>query len=255
MLFGKFSILLQANIALKQTFLYFDTKKHFLHILLQTELLGGFFVLEIFIEIILFTLALSIDSFAASFAYGASNIKIPLMSIFTISGICSSILCISLLAGGSLLQLIPPAFSHNISFLLLFSIGLIKFFDSQVRRFINKGNFNRHEIHFHFLSLSFIITIYGNPEKANVDHGQELSPKEAISLAIALSLDSAAAGLGALSISSYPLPSFLCSFLFGILAVLFGSFLGNTLVKKTHSDFTWIGGLLLICLAIFERFF
>lgn len=212
-------------------------------------------MLELLTEIIVFTLALSIDSFGASFAYGASNIKIPLISIFTISGICSGILCLSLLAGGNLLQLIPPTISENISFLLLFTIGLIKFFDSQIRRCINNGKLNSREIHFHFLNLSFIITIYGNPEEANIDHGQDLSPKEAISLAIALSLDSAAVGLGAISISTYPIPVFLFSFLFGILAILCGSFLGTTLIKKTQMDFTWIGGLLLICLAIFERFF
>ncbi|MBO8462546.1 MAG: manganese efflux pump [Firmicutes bacterium] len=210
---------------------------------------------ELLTEIFIFTLALSIDSFGASFAYGASNIKIPLTSICTISGICSGILCVSLLAGGSIFQQIPPSASETISFILLFLIGLIKFFDSQIRRFINYGKFNNRELHFHFLSLSFILTIYGNPEKANIDHGQDLSPKEAISLALALSLDSAAVGLSAMSISAYPLPVFFFSFLFGIGAILGGSLLGNTLIRKTQMDFTWFGGLLLICLAIFERFF
>ena len=212
-------------------------------------------MLALITEIILFTFALSLDSFGAAFAYGTNHIKIPLISVFTISGICSGILGISLLAGQSIFEKIPPLFSQNISFLLLLSIGLIKFFDSQIRRFINRGKLRSHEHHFPFSNLSFMIKVYGNPEVANLDHGQDLSPSEASSLAIALSLDSAAAGLGASSIASYPLLVFLSSFFFGIGAVLLGCFLGNLLIKKTKLDFTWVGGFLLICLAVFERFF
>lgn len=212
-------------------------------------------VFSLLMEILVFTFALSIDSFGASFAYGASKIKIPLTSVFTISGICSGILFVSLLAGQGFLSLIPLSVSNNISFFLLFSIGLIKFFDSHIRHLINEGHIKKHKIHFHFLSLSFIITIYGDPEKANADKGQDLSPEEAISLAIALSLDSAAAGLGASNLISHPFLTVFSSFFLGMLAVILGSSFGNKLTTKTTLDFSWIGGFLLICLAIVERFF
>ena len=212
-------------------------------------------VFSLLMEILVFTFALSIDSFGASFAYGASKIKIPLTSVFTISGICSGILFVSLLAGQGFLSLIPLSVSNNISFFLLFSIGLIKFFDSHIRHLINEGGLKKRKIHFQFCSISFIVTIYGDPEKANIDKGQDLSPKEAISLALALSLDSGIAGLSAGTPALHPFLTLFCSLLFGILAVMLGSSLGNRLTEKSNLDFTWLGGVLLICLAFFEYFF
>ena len=193
--------------------------------------------LTILMEILVFTLALSIDSFAASFAYGAGKIKIPFSSVLTMSGLCSIILFLSLLIGHSVTSVIPSETANGISLFLLSTIGFIKLFDSRIRH------------------LSFIITIYGDPEKANIDQGQDLSPKEAISLALALSLDSGIAGLSAGTPALHPFLTLFCSLIFGIFAVILGSSLGNRLTEKSNLDFTWLGGFLLICLAFFEYFF
>ena len=182
--------------------------------------------LTILMEILVFTLALSIDSFAASFAYGAGKIKIPFSSVLTMSGLCSIILFLSLLIGHSVTSVIPSETANGISLFLL-----------------------------QFCSISFIITIYGDPEKANIDQGQDLSPKEAISLALALSLDSGIAGLSAGTPALHPFLTLFCSLIFGIFAVILGSSLGNRLTEKSNLDFTWLGGFLLICLAFFEYFF
>lgn len=218
------------------------------------QIIGDRIMFALLTEILVFTFALSIDSFGASFAYGAGKIKIPSTSVLTMSGMCSIILLIALLAGQGFATLIPSSFAHNLSFILLLSIGLIKFFDSRIRHLINYGTFKQHNFQFNFLSLSFILTVYGDPEKANADQGQELSPRESISLAIALSLDSAAAGLGAGSVAAHPFITFLFSMFFGIIAITVGSHLGKKLTDRSCLDFTWLGGILLICLAFFERF-
>lgn len=208
------------------------------------------------IEILVFTFALSMDSFGASFAYGTSKIKIPFSSVFIISLLCSGILFFALLLGQGFSALLPHSFAHNLNFILLLFIGLIKFFDSRIRYFINCGLLKQHRFHFNILSLSFILTVYGDPKKANADKGQELSPKESISLAIALSADSAAAGLGAGSsfVDTQPFWVFFFSAIFSISAIIGGSFLGRKLTDHSDLDLTWIGGILLICLAFFERF-
>lgn len=211
--------------------------------------------LTILMEILVFTLALSIDSFAASFAYGAGKIKIPFSSVLTMSGLCSIILFLSLLIGHSVTSVIPSETANGISFFLLSTIGFIKLFDSRIRHLINEGGLKQRKIHFQFCSISFIITIYGDPEKANIDQGQDLSPKEAISLALALSLDSGIAGLSAGTPALHPFLTLFCSLIFGIFAVILGSSLGNRLTEKSNLDFTWLGGVLLICLAFFEYFF
>ena len=47
----------------------------------------------------LLVIALSVDSFVASFSYGANHIRMPFRSVACISGICSGSLGLSLLVG------------------------------------------------------------------------------------------------------------------------------------------------------------
>ena len=197
-------------------------------------------------EIIVFTLALSIDSFAASFAYGTGKIKIPFFSVLILSGLCSGILFFSLLIGHSFASFIPNTVANTISFFLLNIIGFIKLFDSRIRHLISNGSFKKKNLYFEFFSISFILTIYGDPKTANIDQGQDLSPTEAISLALALSVDSGIAGLSAGTPALHPF--------FTFTAIVMGHHLGEHLAKDSPLDFTWLGGFLLICLAFFKYF-
>ena len=105
-----------------------------------------------------------------------------------------------------------------ISFVLLNIIGLIKLFDSRIRHLIQKGAFKKRKLSFQFLSISFLLTIYGDPKKADIDQGQELSPNEAISLALALSIDSGIAGLSSGTPAQYPFLTLFFSVFFGFFA-------------------------------------
>ena len=51
--------------------------------------------------------ALSLDAWAASFAYGAGGIRIPPASLLVISGVCSALLGASMLAGELVSPLLP----------------------------------------------------------------------------------------------------------------------------------------------------
>lgn len=111
------------------------------------------------LETMLLAAALSVDSFIASFAYGTGKIKIPFVSVFI--------------------------------------FGLIKLFDSSIKSFIRKHKGIRKQLRFSMFSLNFILNIYADPEDADTDSSRDLSPREAVSLAIALSLDGLAVGFGA----------------------------------------------------------
>lgn len=212
-------------------------------------------MLSFLAELLMFTFAISVDNFCASFAYGTSKVKIPLTSALTLSGISSAILFVSLLLGKHIFSFIPYSIAHTICFFVLLTIGCIKLFDSQIRKLINKTSSQPKKLRFHLWNLSFIVTIYGDPQKANADQGQELSPREAIALTLALSIDSAAAGIGATDIASYPIFTFFFAFFFSMCSVVFGSLLGKTLTNHTSFDCSWLGGCLLICFALFSHFF
>ncbi|MGF7141726.1 putative sporulation protein YtaF [Anaerotaenia torta] len=201
------------------------------------------------LEAIIFVAALSTDALIASIAYGSNRIRIPLISLLVISFLCTIILGISLLLGTFTRQYIPGGFLHFISFGILFVLGIIKLLDNAIKSMIDKHTIIKKQIRFHFLNLNFILSIYANPKEADVDDSKILSPKEAISLAAALSIDNMAAGMGA-ALSSISIPAVLtASLLLSMLAVKSGELLGNKLSDKFSFRLSWLSGGLLILLA------
>lgn len=182
---------------------------------------------EILLEIFMLASALSIDTFAASFAYGMSRIKIPAASVLILASISSLTLAVSLSAGNLLSHFLPETLTGSISFLILFFLGIIKLFDSSFKE---------------------------QAEQANKNHDDRLSASEAIPLGAALSIDSIAAGIGAGFFPSHLAGTILASFFMGISAILLGSFLGRKISRYTDTNLCWICGVLLIILAFMKLF-
>lgn len=200
-------------------------------------------------QLILLIIALSADAFAASFAYGADKVKIPPLSAIIVALISDILLMISLLIGNFLKAYIPPMLTTFFSFTILFVLGAIKLFDSSIRRKIRENRFNSKEVKVQTKNLRFILTVYVAPEAANTEDVETLSPAEALSLGLALSLDSAAAGFGAASGEYSLLLAALLAFLISLGAVSLGCKTGRLLAAKSDFNFSIIGGILLLLLA------
>ena len=196
------------------------------------------------IESVMLVIALSIDAFVASFAYGAGKIKVPIM--------CTFILGVSLFLGKIIRPFIPDRATNIICFVIIFSIGVIKLFDSRLKAYIKKNNSEHKKLSFSFKNLNFIIDMYANPEKADKDVSKELSPTEAIPLALALSIDGLAVGLSAALTEINNLEIIFFSLIINIIMVLMGCFLGNKIAEKTKMDLSWVSGLILIILSILK---
>lgn len=209
-------------------------------------------MLTSFLEILLLVTALSIDAFAASFVYGTDKVKIPATSVMIISALSTGVLVLFLLLGNVIGGLISPETTTIICFIILFFLGLVKLFDSSIKRIIRKYKNLDKKVFFSFSGLTFILTIYADPQTANGEDITILSPAEAFSLGIALSLDSAAAGIGA-GMMTFHLPAtILLSLTTGILAILSGSLLGNSIAKRTSFDLSWLSGVMLMILAVLK---
>lgn len=204
------------------------------------------------IETILLVIALSVDAFVASFAYGTNKIKIPFISIIVISTICSAFLALSLFLGSILKPMIATHLTSGICFSILFILGVVKLFDSSIKTFIRKHSNIKKELKFSLFNLSFILNVYADPQKADTDLSRELSPFEASSLAVALSLDGLAVGIGAGLASVNFIEIIIISLIFGIIAVLSGCYIGYKIAEKTSLNLSWISGVLLIILAIIK---
>ena len=154
-------------------------------------------IIYIILEAVLFTLALSTDALIASLAYGSNKIKIHWSSALIIAFICTGILGLSLFIGSLIKAIIPEGVLQYISFTILILLGLAKLMDNMIKAFINKYTIIDKELKFTMFNLNFILNIYANPSEADLDQSKTISSREALSLALALSLDSMAAGLGA----------------------------------------------------------
>lgn len=205
------------------------------------------------IESILFVIAISTDAFIASFSYGSNKIKIPMISVQVISFLCTLVLGISLLLGTFLKPYLPGSILHIISFGILFVLGIIKLLDNMIKSIIDKHTLHR-QIKFRLFDLNFILNIYANPKEADVDVSKTLSPKEALSLALALSIDSLMAGFGAALANVSILAVLISSLLLSFLAVKSGEFIGNRLSEKLPFRLSWLSGIILISLAFLKLF-
>ena len=152
----------------------------------------------------LLVIALSLDSFLASLAYGGEHIRIPWKSAVLISLIGVLFLSFSLYTAAFIQQFIPPYICRMISFTIFFMIGLSSLFQGTIKSFL--GTYKRKKLSFEYSGISFVLDIYLDETKADADNSKLLSLKEALYLAVALSIDSLASGF-ALGISIVqPLP-------------------------------------------------
>lgn len=148
-------------------------------------------------ESLLLVLALSMDSFVASFAYGTNHIRIPLSSTIVISTVCSAILGLSLLAGVLIRPFVPGELVKAVCFFILLALGLVKVFDSSLKAAIRRRKHIRRDFTFSALHLNFILTVYADPRAGGPGPFPPAFPRRGVLAGCALSLDGLAVGFGA----------------------------------------------------------
>lgn len=204
------------------------------------------------LDALLLVVALSLDAFVACFAYGTKQIKVSRASLFVINAVCTSMLGLSLFVGASVRPWLSPRIASGVCAGILTAMGMIKLFDWYIKAMIRRHASLSKSIRFSAFSLRFILSVYADPEAADQDLSRVLSPGEAASLAVALSLDGLAAGFGAGLLPVSFLLVLLMSFLSGAAAVLSGCWIGNRVAKAASLDLSWLSGALLILLALLK---
>ncbi|WIV13333.1 sporulation membrane protein YtaF [Proteiniborus sp. MB09-C3] len=204
------------------------------------------------LEALLLVIALSLDAFVASIAYGTSKIKIPISSVAVISTICSFILAISLFLGSILKMVLPNRFATTISFIALMLLGIYYLLEGIVKANLRKSESSNKRIKFRFADMQLVLDIYLDETRADLDNSKNLNPREALYLAIALSIDSLAVGFASsLGEVNYIL-AILFSLVAGAIAILAGLFLGRKLAETAKINLSWLSGALLLVLAILK---
>lgn len=204
------------------------------------------------LEAILLVTALCIDAFVASIAYGTNKIKIPFISIITINVVCSSLLGISLYLGSLIREMVPGNFIAMIGILILLILGIYQLFESLVKGLIDKQLNKNKKMNFQLFDLRFVLEVYVDEIKADIDKSKRLNTKEAFALALALSLDGLAAGVGSGLGSINYVQVLLYSLIFHMIAIGSGILLGRKISKESKINISWVSGTILIFLALFK---
>mgnify|MGYP000874975058 CR=1 FL=1 len=198
--------------------------------------------------------SLSVDSFAAGFAYGSNKIKVPFSSVGIISFICSGIVAVSMLLGSYVKKYIPTWLTTVLCFSILFIMGLTKLIDCLMKSFIRRHTNLKKQVEFSAFSLRFILSLYADPEEADIDKSKSISKAEAASLALGLSLDGLAVGFGAAMGNANGLLVFLWSLITNTVFLSGGCRIGAKIARKAPFNFAWVGGIILILLAFMKIF-
>lgn len=169
---------------------------------------------------ILLIIALTTDSFVVSFAYGMSRLNIPFLMIVTMNLVMVSILGTAVFAGGYLAKVIPTAFTGWISVILLTGMGI-----------------------YHIYAC-----LQGNESTRKTE--KKLSLKESVILAVVLSFDSVAVGLGTGLLDGNKAFLLVGTFIGGIAMMEAGWLLGRNSGKIIEGDFSWLSGVCLLLLAL-----
>lgn len=203
-------------------------------------------------ETILLVLALSLDAFVASIAYGTNKIKIPFKSITIINVVCALSLALSIFLGTMVKKVLPQNLTIIISFLILILLGFYYLFESIVKSYLKKRSSLKEKVKFKLFNIWFIIDIYVDETKADLDKSKNLSSKEALYLATALSLDSIAIGFGSGLGSINYLNIIFLSLIFHMVALWGGLYIGEKFVSRSKVNLSWLTGVILILLAFLK---
>lgn len=204
------------------------------------------------IEALLLASALSVDAFVASFSYGNHQIKIPARSMLLMNTGCTVLLGVALWLGDFVSRWLSADITRYLSFGLLLLLGGFKLLDSVTKSLIRRHRSFRRKMGFSFLNFRFVLQIYADPDVADIDQSKTISMMEALSLTVALSLDSLAvgfgAGLGQVAIGMVLLVAFVTN----AVAIVLGSLLGEKMANSLPFSLSWLGGVLLMVMAILK---
>ena len=193
--------------------------------------------------VLLYILSVNLDSIGVGLSYGLRKIHISNRASFVCALVSAMCFALSFFLGGYLNSILSPLLGKILGRAILFLLGLWIILNSFT---------NVKERKFSIKPLGITILILRDPVICDFDNSSKIDTREAVYLALALSLDSVAVGFGAglSGISAWYLPILIgiTQFLFLKLGKAFGEKLRT--LKISPKIWTVLSGIILILLAI-----
>ena len=203
-----------------------------------------------FAALILFLTAVSIDSLTAGLTYGTQRVCIKLPAYLILVCVPAAFIAAANRVGFYIFLFLPKTILPILSCVLLALIGFSKLSESLIRLLARRHPSLTRNWGCKIKQIHIVFTVYLSPEDANREDVQILSPKEALLLSLALSLDSVLVGM-AYTTGPIPLAAlFLLAALFNLLLFSVGYGFGHLISSALHVDLSWLSGLFLLLLAL-----
>lgn len=206
-----------------------------------------------FSALFLFLTSVSVDSLTAGLTYGAQRVRVKLPSCLILACVPAAFIAAANRVGSCLFRFVPGTVLPRLSFLLLLFLGLSRLAESFLRAAARKSPGLTGRWGCRFRQLNIVFTVYLSPEDANQEDLQILSPREALLLSLALSLDSVLVGMAFTAESFSLVTLFFTAVLFHLLLFCAGYGLGRLLRSALRADLSWFSGLCLILLAFLRQ--
>ena len=201
----------------------------------------------IFLSILLFVVAASLDILVVSLAYGLKDIKINFSSTLVIASISALGTFISMILGKFLVDLIPVKLGDIIGGLVLLALGFYSIYSYfKEKKILTSHNSENNS------SPTFILE---NPEVADKDKSGNIDFKESLALSLALALNNFGLGIGA-SISGLNIAfTTISTFIISLIFISLGFYLSKTIKSKNISkNSNLIAGIIIVILSLFIIF-
>ncbi|MDR0850598.1 MAG: manganese efflux pump [Christensenellaceae bacterium] len=187
--------------------------------------------------LILFCVAINLDVLFAAFAYGMKGIRLSASNILTIIVIDCTMLAISLLVGGLLYSVVAEKIMTIVGAVVLIALGVYNITMSIIKWKVKEDDKT---------------SIFVDVTNADKDKNKILSLKETVLLAVVLGMDALMSGFAYGFGLTYSLIALVIMCVLLGISLVVGSTLGMRLHKKSIADLSWIGGIILILIAVWR---
>lgn len=200
------------------------------------------------IQVCLFVIAISLDSFFVALAYGNKVIRIPWLCSIVIASIETCILVLSILFSNILQVYIPLYISNLLGGVLFLVIGCMTIGKQVIKSVLRK--YRDKTVKLAYRGIMLAIDVYVDETKADFDDSKYLSIKESIVLSLTLSLDSCISGI-AFGLYQVSISRVIClQFMISFLMLILGFTIGLKIKMKHHDSLSWISGCIFLMLGL-----
>lgn len=201
--------------------------------------------------IIFFAISSSSDNFIVGISYGINKIKINFINNIFIALISGIGTFLSMAFGKALLNIIPLEKANLLGSSVLILFGLYMFINSLKNLYIKDKDICEINIE----EKNYYHNILNNPEVIDADGSNNIEFRESISLGMVLCINNIGLGIAASITGLNMYLTSLCSFLFSVLFIQLGYYVGNKFLSKRLSKYSEIvSALIIIILGIYELF-